>query len=138
MRGAAFLLALAAGPGQADILVAARTIPAETVLAGDDVTVIGGRTPGALTRAEEAVGLEAAVALYAGRPIHAGDLVSPAVVDRNQIIPLVFSAAGLVITTEGRALDRGGPGDAIRVMNLASRTTITAVIDETGTGHVTN
>jgi len=42
-----------------------------------------------------------------------------------------------VISTEGRALDRAGPGDFIRVMNLTSRATVTARVDGSGTAHVT-
>ncbi|MEL6958408.1 MAG: flagellar basal body P-ring formation chaperone FlgA, partial [Pseudomonadota bacterium] len=93
-------------------------------------------TVGALSDPTLAVGLEARVALYAGRPIRPGDIGPPAVVERNQIIPLVFANSVITITTEGRALDRAGPGDFIRVMNLSSRITVTARIDATGAAHV--
>jgi len=97
-----------------------------------DVTIMGG-----LSAPSEAIGLEARVALYAGRPIRAADIGPPAVIERNQIIPLVYRRAGIVISTEGRALDRAGPGDLIRVMNLSSRATVTAQIDAAGSAIVT-
>jgi flagella basal body P-ring formation protein FlgA len=53
-------------------------------------------------------------------------------VDRNQMVSLVFRSSGLTILTEGRALDRGGVGDVIKVMNLASRTTVTGTIAPDG------
>jgi flagella basal body P-ring formation protein FlgA len=63
----------------------------------------------------------------------ASDLVSAALVERNQTVSLVFRSAGLSILTEGRALTRGGVGDQIKVMNLASRMTITGIIGTDGT-----
>jgi flagellar basal body P-ring formation protein FlgA len=72
------------------------------------------------------------VTIYAGRPIRAADIGAPALVERNQIVPLVYAAGGLQITAEGRALDRGGEGDVIRVMNLSSRVQVTGIVDETG------
>ncbi|MDP3958647.1 MAG: flagellar basal body P-ring formation chaperone FlgA [Pseudorhodobacter sp.] len=127
MRILALLLFLPA-MAQADSLVATRTIPAQSVLAETDMTLVAAEIPGALTSLPEAVGLEARVTLYAGRPIHAGDLRPPAIIDRNQIVVLTYTAGALAIVTEGRALARGGMGDQIRVMNLASRTTVTGRI----------
>ena len=128
---------MAAGPASADVVVAARTIPAATVIAEADVAVRPGQGgAGALGDPAEAVGRETRVALYAGRPVRAADVGAPAVVERNAIITLVYRSGGLLITTEGRALDRAGPGDVIRVMNLSSRNTVTAVIAEDGAAHV--
>ena len=127
MRILALLLVLPA-MAQADSLVATRTIPAQSVLAASDMTLVAAEIPGALASLPEAVGLEARVTLYAGRPIHAGDLGPPAIVDRNQLVALAYTAGALAIVTEGRALARGGEGDVIRVMNLASRTTVTGRI----------
>lgn len=118
-------LALLASPVQAETLVASRTIRAQTILAPADLALTADITPGALTRAEDALGLEARVTLYAGRPIRAADLGPPALVDRNQTVRLIYRAGGLLIMTDGRALGRGGAGDQIRVLNLGSKTTVT-------------
>jgi flagella basal body P-ring formation protein FlgA len=64
--------------------------------------------------------------------VRAADLGPPALVDRNQIVALDFRAGGLSIRAEGRALARGGAGDVIRVMNLASRTTVSGRIRPDG------
>jgi flagella basal body P-ring formation protein FlgA len=134
------LLALAAAgaaaPAAADVLVATRTIPARTVIGPDDVMLREGDVPGALDDPALAVGMEARVALYANRPIRAGDLGLPAIVERNQIIPLIYRNGALLISTDGRALDRAGPGDTIRVMNIASRATVTARIGADGAAYV--
>jgi len=126
-----------AGPVAADALVAARTIPARSIIGPEDILLRDVSILGGLEDPDLAIGKEARVALYAGRPIRSGDIGPPSVVERNQIITLIYNKGGIVISTEGRALDRAGPGDLIRVMNLTSRTTITAQIDATGTAYVT-
>jgi flagellar basal body P-ring formation protein FlgA len=132
------ILAVAALPGMAlaDSLVATRTIRAQSILGPDDVTLVAAAIPGAITVPEEALGLEARVSIYAGRPIRLSDLGPAAVIDRNQVVPLVFTTGGLSILTEGRAMERGGVGDVIRIMNLGSRTTVAGRIAEDGRVHV--
>ena len=94
--------------------------------------------PGALTDPDLAVGQEARIALYAGRAIHAADLGSAALVARNQTVSLIYQTGGVSILTEGRALARGGAGDVIKVMNTASRTTVSGVIGQDGTVSVSS
>lgn len=131
MRALALLL-LMATPVSAETLVAARAIRAQTILTEADLSVIAEAVPGMLAAPEQAVGLEARTMLYAGRPIRPEDVGPPAVVERNALVTLVFIRRGLTITAEGRALGRGGAGDAIRVINLASRTTITGTVAPDG------
>ena len=94
--------------------------------------------PGELSRPEDVVGLEARVVLYEGRPILASDVGPAAIIERNQIVTLVFSKGTLSIATEARALGRGGIGDAIRVMNLASRNTVSGTVTPDGSVVVLN
>jgi flagella basal body P-ring formation protein FlgA len=126
------LLALAATPLRAEMLVAARMIPAGTVLEAPDVLLRTGTAPGAIEGPEIALGLETRVVLYPGRPIRAADLGAPALIERNQIVTLVYRQSGLLIATEARALGRGAAGDMLKVMNLASRSTVTGQVDEAG------
>lgn len=127
------LIAALPGMALADSLVATRTIRAQTVIAAGDVSVADEAVPGALSRPDEAIGLEARVSIYAGRPIRREDLSAPAMVERNQLVTLGYSRGGLQIRAEGRALGRGAVGETIRVMNLASRTTVTGRIGPDGT-----
>lgn len=129
-------LFLLANMAQADSLVATRTIRAQTILASTDMTLVAADIPGAATEIAAAEGLEARVTLYAGRPIRADDLGPPAIVDRNQLVSLTYTAGPIAILTEGRAMARGGVGDLINVMNLASRTTVTGRIGADGTVQV--
>lgn len=132
MWRAAALISLAL-PAAADTVVATRTIRAMAVIGPEDVALAPGSVPGTLGEPADALGMEARVTLYAGRPIRAADIGPPAVVERNQIVPLVYQAGPLSILTEGRALARAGIGDTIRVMNLASRSTVSGRVRPDGT-----
>ncbi len=130
------LCVLGAGTAQADIVVAARTIRPQTVIAPEDLAIRDIAVPGAIDDPALLIGMEARVALYANRPIQPGDVGFPATVERNQLIMLIYQSGTLLISTEGRALDRAGPGDLIQVMNLTSRTTVTARIGAEGAAYV--
>ncbi len=133
MRFAAILaLAVLAVPAAAETLVATRTIRAQAIIEPQDLTFAAIATPGALDDPSDVVGKEARVVLYAGRPIRPGDIGPPAIVERNQIVSLVFQQGTLTIAAEGRALARGGAGDMVRVMNLASRNTVTGIVGHDG------
>jgi flagellar basal body P-ring formation protein FlgA len=129
---ALLILLLTACPAMAESLVAARTIRAMAVLAPEDVTVVNSALAGALADPADAVGLEARITIYAGRAIRPADLGPPALIERNQVAPLLFRSGGLTIAAEGRALGRGGVGDVVRVMNLASRSVVTARVGPDG------
>ena len=132
----ALVFLLAAPPALAESLVATRTIRAETVIAPDDVTLVAAEIPGALDDPALAVGLETRVAIYAGKPVRLADLGPPTLVDRNQVVPLIYLSGGLAIATEGRALARGAEGEVIRIMNLASRSTVSGRIGPDGAVYV--
>jgi len=117
-------LLLIAQPALADTIVAARTIRAQTILTGQDLAIKRNDIDGGVT-ADQLIGMEARGSLYAGRPITLTDVGPPALIERNQIVPLVYEMNGLRILSEGRSLARAGPGEYVRVMNMSSRTTIT-------------
>lgn len=116
----------------ADSVVALRTLPALSVVSEADITLVDAEIDGALTELDLAVGQEVKTTVYAGRPLRPQDLGSPALVDRNQIVALIYRSGTLTIAAEGRALQRGAEGDVIRVMNLASKSTVSGRITPDG------
>ncbi|QPH53090.1 flagellar basal body P-ring formation chaperone FlgA [Pontivivens ytuae] len=124
MRSLIFLAALVAFPAMAQSVQPIRAIRAETVIRYEDVIQAAESVPGGITSIEQAVGQEARVTLYPGRPILITDLAEPAVINRNDVVEMQFASGGLAIVTEGRVLDRARVGDRVRVMNLASRLTV--------------
>jgi flagella basal body P-ring formation protein FlgA len=127
-----FVAMLAAGAVLAQSVQPVRAIRAQTVLAAEDLTLVEETVPGAVGAVELVVGQEAKVALYPGRPILESQLGAPALVERNAVVRMTYAEGPLRIVTEGRALDRAGAGEAVRVMNLASRQTVTGTVAADG------
>lgn len=123
-------LALTPLPALADTLVTTRTIRAQEILTEADVALVPGGT--GFDDSLQVIGMEARVAIYANRPIRPADIGPPALIDRNQVVTVEFSSGPLRILTEGRALERAGLGEPVRVMNLASRTTVTGRVRADG------
>ncbi len=115
---------LLANQAVADTILAARTIRPGMVISARDLLVKPGKTPGMATSADQLIGSEARVSLYAGRPIALADTGPPALVERNQIVPIIYQSNGLRISAEGRSLSRASAGEIVRVMNLSSRMTV--------------
>ena len=84
----------------------------------------------------DAVGREAKVALYPGRPILESQIGAPALVERNPMVRMNYAEGPLPIITEGRALDRAAVGEPVRVMNLTSKQTVTGAVAADGSVEV--
>ncbi len=131
-RYVVFLVAALPNIAISEAVVAARTIRSQTIIVASDVILMENDIPEAVTQISEVVGLEAKVVLYEGRPISYSDIGPAAVIERNQIITLVFASGELLISTEARSLGRAGVGDSLRVMNLASRKTVAGIVSKNG------
>ncbi|MFO1144625.1 MAG: flagellar basal body P-ring formation chaperone FlgA [Amaricoccus sp.] len=129
-----FVAALAAGAVFAQSVTPVHAIRSQAVLRAEDLALSEGDVPGGVASIEEAVGQEAKVALYPGRPILASQLRAPALVERNAVVKMSYASGPLKIVTEGRVLDRAAVGETVRVMNLASKQTVMGVV--TGDGSV--
>lgn len=121
-----------AGQGAAESLIATHTITARTIIGAEDLRTSDRTFSGALSAPEDALGKEARVTIYGGRPIRAADIGPPALVERNDIVRLRYVSSALIIEADGRALGRGAVGERINVMNLASRTTVAGYIAPDG------
>lgn len=131
-----FVALLAAGTVFAQSVQVVRAIRGQTVLGPDDLAVVEDSVPGAVTTIEEAVGKEAKVTLYPGRPVLLAQLGAPALVERNALVRMNYVRGPLRIVTDGRALDRAGAGEPVRVMNLASKQTVTGIVAADGSVEV--
>lgn len=127
--GLCFSVPLSAG---ADTVLASRTIKSKSIIVAEDLVVQKNDAPNALSKLSDVVGLEARVMIYQGRPISPADVGPAAIIERNQIVTLIFLRGGLVIETEARALGRAAPGEIVKVMNLSSRTTVSGTADARG------
>lgn len=123
--------------GWTGTLAAARTLPAGTVITAGDLRAADSDRPG-LSDPSEAIGMQTRITIFEGRPLHATMLQAPRLVSRNQLVRLSFQRSTLLIEADGRALSDGAAGDLIRVMNLNSRSTVTARVMPDGSVAVMN
>ncbi|MGR3716653.1 MAG: flagellar basal body P-ring formation chaperone FlgA [Thermohalobaculum sp.] len=127
------LLAIASpapAPAQevAQQVLATHTLRVGTVLDEGDLKVPRGDDALGRELIAALVGLETRRAIYTGRPVVAADLGPPTLVRRNAVVVMLYSNRGLGIRTEGRALDSGGAGEVVRVINLTSRRSLLATV----------
>lgn len=80
----------------------------------------------------EVVGQEAKQTLYKNKPILIKDIGSMTIIHRNDQVPLLFKKEALELQTVGRALEEGGAGDIIRVINIQSKKVISGIITRNG------
>lgn len=83
---------------------------------------------GFVTTADSLVGMSPRRQMPAGRLVHVGSVGAPIVVQRNRPVTLVFEDGALLLAARGRALQEGGVGDVVRVMNVGSNTVVTGTI----------
>ena len=108
-----------------------RVAPGDTISRSDIewVQVPAGRYGGGyVDKVNELVGQSPRRPLRIGEPVRSADLGRPEVVSRNGLVTMVAQVPGMVLTTTGRALDAGGVGDVIQVMNLQSKKKVQATI----------
>ncbi|MCW9042510.1 MAG: flagellar basal body P-ring formation chaperone FlgA [Pseudopelagicola sp.] len=111
----------------ADTVIAKHLIRPRSTVSSVDILITSSSIPNGYSMPEEVIGLEAKTLIYPGRPLGPHNLRMPAVIERNAVVTVHFARKGLVISTEGRALDRAAIGESVNVMNLDSRTTLTGL-----------
>lgn len=75
------------------------------------------------------VGKQARRLVASGKPIRAGDLRPPVMVEKGNLVTLVLRTEKMLISARGKALDNGAAGDIIRVLNTRSKQTIEGVVE---------
>ena len=83
---------------------------------------------GTVTDPAEIVGKSLRRTLRPGRQIRDGDLQAPLMVTKNSLVTLRLVTAYMRLTVQGRALESGGLGEVVRVVNTKSNTLIYARI----------
>jgi flagella basal body P-ring formation protein FlgA len=110
----------------AEELLASKIIRAGSVLSATDLVTPNNHE--ALRRAVDIIGMETTRTLYKGQAIDTVTLRTPTLIKRNAIVQMEYIKGPMTISSEGRALDKGGLGDRVRVMNLTSKRIVTVVI----------
>lgn len=120
----------------ADVVVAARPLPMNTVISGTDVKVarrdLSRLTAGYFTRADEVAGK------VVNRPVSLGTALTPLVlaaqtlVKRGQEVTILAKTGTMEVRMTGRALSDGAAGDTVRVRNLSSKRIVEGTVTAAG------
>jgi flagellar basal body P-ring formation protein FlgA len=81
-----------------------------------------------ITDREQAIGLAARTNLQPGRPLRVAELVKPDLVQRGDLVTLVYEVPGIVLTLRGKAMEGGALGNTISVINEQSKRTVQGTI----------
>lgn len=77
---------------------------------------------------DDVIGMQTKRALRPGDPLRSTDLKTPTMIEKGALITMTFAVPGIKLTNVGRALEAGGAGDIINVINPRSRQTVMARI----------
>ena len=109
--------------------------PGETISAHDIVlTEMPSEKLGqnVLTATDDIVGRAPKRMIRAGTPLRLGDVEAPILVKKDAIVTMIMRAPGMTLTAEGRALEQGAKGDAVKIMNTNSKRTVIATVEDDG------
>lgn len=80
------------------------------------------------------VGMSPRRRIVPGRPIRLSDVEAPRMIERGQLVTMVVRHGGMTLTAVGKAVENGGQGDWIRLVNTKSNRTVQGLV--TGPGEV--
>lgn len=107
------------------------------VISSSDIDYIEMRandiTSNMVVDAQKLVGLTPRRGIPAMKPLTSSDVQMPVLVKKGDIVTIALKNGSISLTAQGRALDDGAEGAAIRVMNTSSKQTISAAVTGTGT-----
>jgi flagella basal body P-ring formation protein FlgA len=91
----------------------------------------------AITDAESLTGRITKHPIRAGALLRTYDVARPVAVERGKLVTILWSTSSMNLTAQGQALETGGVGDVIRVVNTKSKTALTAEVIDSHTVRLT-
>lgn len=123
-----------------EVPVLRRRIDAGEVIRPDDLDWVVRRADrlarNALVSSDSIVGKSARRPIGAGVVLKAVELRTPQVISKNSLVTIRLETEQMVLTAQGRALEAGALGEAIRVVNTKSDSIISAEVTGRGTVRV--
>lgn len=122
------------------ILVAKSTLERGKLLAASDVEIkkknITGLRDGIIVNPDDAIGLTVKKRIRDMQPISPSLLDQPVMVERGQRVVMLAEQDGVQAKMIGEAMKKGRKGDVIKVKNLTSQRTVSAVVEGPGVVHM--
>lgn len=124
-----------------DVPVLNRAISRGDVVRQSDLrmqSILFARTAGTptLTHTDYITGQAARRSLRAGLALSPDDLTAPLMVERQQLVTLIYRHGSLALSVRARAMDDGSEGQSIDVINLQSDRVVRGVVAGHGLIHV--
>lgn len=113
--------------------VAAQDLRAGQIITADDILTkrmaqeTGSRAAEQI-KAEDLIGKEVKRLIRSGQTIQANDVRTQVMVAKGKIVTLTFTKGGIMLSAQGKALENGGLGDTVRVMNLQSKSVVQGTV----------
>lgn len=122
------------------VLVAKRTLQRGQRLTAGDVEMqkknVTGLRDGTIANPDDAVGLTVRKRIRDRQPLSPSLLEQPVMVERGQRVVMLAEQEGIQAKTIGEAMKKGRRGDVIKVKNLSSQHTVSAVVAGPGVVHM--
>ncbi|SLN77133.1 flagellar basal body P-ring formation chaperone FlgA [Oceanibacterium hippocampi] len=116
-----------------EVPVLARQLSPGEVIAADDVRLVAVREStvrrNTVLESDTLVGMAVKRPIRAGQPVRVGDLTTPKLVTKGELVSIRLRSGSLSLTASGIAQESGAAGDIIRVVNQQSRKTIQATVE---------
>ncbi len=110
----------------------ARSIKSHEVIESDDIRFVkenlADLSPDVITDPEEIIGKEAVHSFRANEIVRKRDIEEPLVIQKGDIVTILISTPGLVITSKGQALEGGRLGQVMKVKNIATRRVVLGMV----------
>ena len=123
-----------------EVPVLARAMPAGSEITGGDIEWLSVRAdrlrPDAVLDPMDLIGFETRRTLRPGEALRSYDIQRPMVVERGELITLLFEAPGIQLSVRARALEDAADGELARFVNLQSNRTVEALVDGPGRARV--
>jgi flagella basal body P-ring formation protein FlgA len=117
---------------QVEVPVPTRPVPRGQLIDEADLTSIwlpaARLDKDALVDVADLVGLEASRRLAAGRVVRTADLRAPRLVRKDEAVTMLYRRGSLDLVTTGVALEPGGAGDNIRIVNPSSKRPLRGIV----------
>lgn len=112
--------------------VARRDMKAGQIVTRDDIAVNrvaqDGRRRIDPVNVDDLIGKEIKRAVRAGQNISTNDVQTQVMVAKGKVVTLNFSKGNIMLSAKGKALENGGLGDSVRVMNLQSKSVVQGTV----------
>lgn len=125
-------LVFLASPCYAASVTANQTLQRGAIIQSGDLTVEAGPEESRQEILEGYLGKQLKRTVYAGKRVNFEYIGNPILIKRNSQVNMIYRFGRLEINASGRALDEGGVGDVISIMNLESRKRIQGIILPSG------